>query len=169
MHSHHACNANVSQHVTVAGGGKRKYLVPYRWGGTIFSGMLLSLLLLSPASASDMSRHSLSLSDVYCMSATAPSRWVPCGEVGREALSVVARCVPLEVALEAWRYALSRMEDSSLGINATTLECNPCRCPTDRMAACYEFQAERERRKEAAYKDARAVFERAQQGGICRE
>jgi hypothetical protein len=49
---------------------------------------------------------------------------------------------------------------NSPGIGITTLECDPCKCPSSgEMSSCYEWMAEKERAKEADYKRIRDILE----------
>lgn len=78
------------------------------------------------------------------------------------------KCVPEKEAISAWDNAVSLMERPIGNLITSTVECDPCKCPTNGMASCYEFMASKERAKEQRHKEAVALLERAKKYGICR-
>mgnify|MGYP003395515528 CR=1 FL=1 len=53
------------------------------------------------------------------------------------------------------------MDKTSIGMTTYTLECDPCKCPVNGMADCYEFMAQLERARQDQYKNAIELLERA--------
>jgi hypothetical protein len=78
-------------------------------------------------------------------------------------------CVPAESVIKGWELTMLAYRQSiNLGGNLTTTECDPCSCPADGMADCYEFMAEIERGKVKMYKLSVEVLEAVKKYGICK-
>lgn len=77
-------------------------------------------------------------------------------------------CVPHELAMQAWGEAVDKMDRPAIGIVTTYAVCNPCSCPLNGMASCYEYMAKEERMKAEKHNYMRDLLSRATKYGICR-
>jgi hypothetical protein len=79
-------------------------------------------------------------------------------------------CVPLNHVIREWELTLKAYGQSIDvgGLTITTTECDPCKCPINGMAACYEFMAEREKLKVEAYQLSVKLLELVKRYGICK-
>jgi hypothetical protein len=81
----------------------------------------------------------------------------------------IAQCVPEKDALKSWKAIYDRLPSDTFGVTITPAVCDPCTCPINGMAACYEFMAQNEREKERYRAEEWKLLERALQFGICKE
>lgn len=79
-------------------------------------------------------------------------------------------CVPLDKVIKEWELTLKTYGQSIDvgGLTITTTECDPCKCPVNGMASCYEFMAEREKLKVEAYQIASEILELVKRYGVCK-
>lgn len=79
-------------------------------------------------------------------------------------------CVPLDKVIKELELTLKAYGQSIDigGLTITTTECDPCKCPVNGMAACYEFMAEREKLKVEAYRLSVKILELVKRYGICK-
>lgn len=77
------------------------------------------------------------------------------------------KCIPHNLAIEAWSEAFSKSENP-INIQRTVLAvCNPCSCPQNGMAACYDYMAREERAKYEKQLYMRNLIDQAAKYGIC--
>ena len=79
-------------------------------------------------------------------------------------------CIPEDIAIKAWGVILDIYKES-INIGGTQAEyanCDPCKCPTNGMEACYRFMAEREKLKVEAYQISSELLGLAKRYGICK-
>lgn len=87
------------------------------------------------------------------------------GEPGVDARTV--NCVPQKQAIGAWSDAFHNSE-RQLELKASVLAvCNPCSCPVNGMASCYEYLAQSERDKADRQRRGQDLLNQALKYGIC--
>lgn len=77
------------------------------------------------------------------------------------------QCVPHKLAMEAWSKLVDKMDRPSIGVSRVYAVCNPCSCPINGMAACYEYMAAEERAKTEKHRYMKDLLEQAEKYGIC--
>jgi hypothetical protein len=82
--------------------------------------------------------------------------------------ALASECVPENEALKAWSEAVARVNRPKLGYEFVYAVCNPCSCPVNGQAACYEYLADKERNEEKRRKEELDLLDRAINKGICR-
>jgi len=77
------------------------------------------------------------------------------------------KCVTAKQVLESWESAVSTEGVASNQFVLTV--CNPCSCPTNGMANCYDYLADKERRKQEQKRQTKSLIDRFAKYGVCHE
>lgn len=84
-------------------------------------------------------------------------------------ISGMCQCVPESEVLQSWQEAVGQADTGTYSGNiVTTLECDPCKCPTGGMSSCYAYMAQKEHEKEVSRKKMDLLLDRALKFGICK-
>lgn len=89
------------------------------------------------------------------------------GMVAKYPIAYINQCVPHKLAMEAWAEALDKAERPVDYRRLVQPVCDPCSCPTNGMAACYEYMAKEERIKANKRKYMNELLDQARMYGVC--